>query len=58
MTIKELENELSYHEQKVEDFKNAILSLQKVCDHEFESKGHTHNKEILECKKCKTTNWQ
>lgn len=58
MDIKELEDKLSFHEQKVEDLKNAITALQKVCDHDFVSRGHSHNKEHLECTKCKKGDWR
>ena len=57
-TLKELKQKLKAAEIVTKKYKEAILALQEVCEHEFSYQGHGHNDSLYICTICNKEEWR
>lgn len=57
-TIKEILDKQKAAEIIIGNCKDAIKSLQALCEHNWECKGHSHNDTLYACSNCGKEDWQ
>lgn len=51
-TFIKIETEIEATELKLQELKEAQAALQKLCDHDYQYTGSTHNDSVYQCTIC------